>query len=75
MEANIVYQMKIYFEEYINLIEKENSVPVKKSDFVEDEMERINSFLGQFVQEWGLKDIAKLVSSKEGLMPGNMRKE
>jgi hypothetical protein len=75
MEAKIVYQMKIYFEEYINLIEKENSVPAKESDFVEDEMERINSFLDQFVQEWSLKDIAKLVSSKEGLMPVNMRKE
>jgi hypothetical protein len=74
MEAKIVYQMKIYFEEYINLIEKENSVPTKESDFVEDEMERINSFLDQFVQEWSLKDIAKLVSSKEGLMPVNMRK-
>ena len=70
-----MYQMKIYFEEYINLIEKENSVPAKESDFVEDEMERINSFLDQFVQEWSLKDIAKSVSSKEGLMPGNMRKE
>ena len=70
-----MYQMKIYFEEYINLIEKENSVPAKESDFVEDEMERINSFLDQFVQEWSLKDIAKLVSSKEGLMPVNMRKE
>ncbi len=69
-----MYQMKIYFEEYINLIEKENSVPTKESDFVEDEMERINSFLDQFVQEWSLKDIAKLVSSKEGLMPVNMRK-
>jgi hypothetical protein len=75
MEAKIVYQMKIYFEEYINLIEKENSVPANESDFVEDEMERINSFLDQFVQEWSLKDIAKLVSSKEGLMPVNMRKE